>query len=71
VVPLLSLCSVRVEPLGVERPGTPRRARPRWHGVQRAAGGGFAIDEDMTMLLGLLFWVVVGAGGYLLYRLLA
>jgi hypothetical protein len=63
IVPVLSLGLIRFENVG-----NVRRARPYWHGFHRAKDGGIVIDEDMTMLLGLLFWAAAVAGGYLIYR---
>ena len=63
VVPVLSFGLIRIE--GVDRA---RRARPRWHGFHRGKGGGIVIDDDMTMLLGLLFWVAVGVAACFVLR---
>lgn len=63
VVPVLSFGLIRIEHVG-----NVRRSRPRWHGFHRAKGGGFVIDEDMTMFLGVLFWVAAGVAAYFVLR---
>lgn len=63
VVPVLSFGLIRIE--GVDRA---RRVRPRWHGFHRGKDGGIVIDDNMTVLLGLLFWVAVGVAAYFVLR---
>jgi hypothetical protein len=63
VVPVLSFGLVRIEHVD-----SARRTRPRWHGFHRGKHGGIVIDDDMTMFLGFLFWVAVGAAAYFVLR---
>jgi hypothetical protein len=68
VVPVLSLGFVRVEAMPSDNNRKKRRAKPRWHGFHRSQDGGIVIDDDMTVLLGLLFWAVVGIAAYFVLR---
>ncbi len=63
VVPVLSLGLIRIEHVD-----SARRSRPRWHGFHRAKSGGFIIDEDMTVFLGVLFWIAAGVAAYFVLR---
>jgi hypothetical protein len=63
VVPALSFGLIRIE--HIERA---KRIRPRWHGFHRGKDGGIVIDDEMTMLLGFLSWVVVAAAAYFILR---
>lgn len=68
VVPVLSFGLIRIEDVRIEGVGRARRARPRWHGFHRGKHGGIVIDDEMTMFLGFLFWVAVGAAAYFVLR---
>lgn len=63
IVPVLSLGYASVEPAqkGV-------RVHPRWHGFHRRLDGSIVIDAEMGALLGLVFWVLVGLGAYLVFH---
>ncbi len=63
VIPTLSFGLLRIE--SVDRA---RRARPKWHGIHRAQGRGWVIDDNTTILLGLLFWGVMGIAAYVVFR---
>jgi hypothetical protein len=52
----------------IEQVDGKQRARPRWHGFHRGKHGGIVIDDDMTTLMGCLFWVAVGLAAYVVLR---